>query len=197
MATAPDLRAASDKRMRIDHRAIADISAGIHEHGRHAHNVASYVTAVTNAGSSRNEAHTIGAGKMPHRVSVLVKEWLLGRVHRHVYGRSHAEAHQDSFLYPRIGAPATRLGSIRLRGADAARVQVRLESAKKPAIRLGVTRGLRGKQFFDLFFEIVSCGWQLETFREERVIPGPRESSLDSPGAEGPEAVGRRGRAAP
>src|SRR4029077_2534981 len=109
MATAPDLRAASNKRMRIDHRAIADISASIHEHWRHAHNVAPNVAAIADAGSTGHKAHSIGGGKMPHWVCVLVKEWLFGRVHRHIHRPSHTEVPQDSLFAPRIGAPATRL----------------------------------------------------------------------------------------
>src|ERR1700688_4490255 len=183
--------------MRIDHRAVADVSTRIDEHRRHAHDVASDVAAIANARSTGNDAHAIGSRKMPHRVSILVKEWLLRGIHRHIHGGSHAEAHEDSLFYPRVGSPAGRMRSAGLRGANAARVQLFLVRAKKLVVFLGVARGLRVKQRFDLLFELVSCGWQREPFREARAIPARCESSRDFPCAAARAAGGTRVRAAP
>src|ERR1700682_5064618 len=84
-----------------------------------------------------------------------------------------------------------------LRGANAACVQLFLERAKKLAVFLGVARGLRVKQRFDLFFETVSCGWQRGPFRGARAIPARRESSRDFPFAAARAAGGTQVRAAP
>src|SRR5258707_5378626 len=134
---------------------------------------------------------------MPHRVGILVKEWLLRGINRHVDDGSHAEAYEDSFFYPRVGPPAGWLRSVGFGGANTARIQLILERAKKLVVLLGVPCGLGVKHRFDLFFELVSCGWQRGPFRVAQAIPARRESSRGFPFSAAPAAVGIQVRAAP
>src|ERR1039458_8866223 len=58
VAVLPDLRAASDQGVRIDHGAVVHICAHVDVHGRHAGDAFADVDAIANAGSAGNDAHS-------------------------------------------------------------------------------------------------------------------------------------------
>jgi len=59
VTVAPNLRAAADQRMRIDHGSFADVCSYVDEHGRHADHAATNVAAVANARTTRHDAHSV------------------------------------------------------------------------------------------------------------------------------------------
>src|ERR1035438_6996863 len=58
VAVLSDLRAASDQRVRIDHRAIIHIRSHVDVHGRHAGDAFADIDAVANARSAGNDTHS-------------------------------------------------------------------------------------------------------------------------------------------
>src|SRR5208337_5509642 len=59
MAILPNLRARTDQRVRIDHRAFAHIRPDVHKHRRHADHSPADICAIPYAGSSGNNTHAI------------------------------------------------------------------------------------------------------------------------------------------
>ena len=155
MAIASDLRATSDQRVRIDHRAVAHVSARVHEHRRHAHNVAADVAAVANARSAGHDAHAVARRKMPSPDRYPYRRTAASR-NRWTYPRSMPmrKPTRIPFFTQALVRQPLGLRRVGLGRAHAARVQFFLECAEKLAILFRVARGLGVEQSFDLLFKL-------------------------------------------
>ena len=69
-----NLRARSDKCMRIDHRARPDVCANVHVHRRHADDPGSEVCAPPDGRPTRNDTYRVGKREPAKRVRILVEE---------------------------------------------------------------------------------------------------------------------------
>ena len=58
-----DLRAGSDQRVRIDHRAVVDVGADVDVHRRHADDALAEVRAVADGRSAGHDADAVAASK--------------------------------------------------------------------------------------------------------------------------------------
>jgi hypothetical protein len=79
MAVASDLRAAPDQRVRIDHRAFADVGAHVDEHWRHAHDATADEAPIANARATWHDADAVTYANRAQRVRGFVDEALLRR----------------------------------------------------------------------------------------------------------------------
>ena len=190
MAVAPDLCAAPNEGVGINHRAFANISADVHKHGRHANDSPPYVTPIANAGAAGNDADAVRRSDGADRISGLVEEGLLRGIDGHVGDGAHSKAKQNPFFHPGIHAPAGFRGWIRLRGTDFAAIQFFFELAKKPEMFLFVASGRFGKQPLNL-------RWQHEPSARVPAIPALPGCALDSPPSVARVANARPDRAAP
>src|SRR5580692_8227638 len=132
MAVASELRAAPNQRMRVNHRAVADVRADVDEHWRHANHPAPNVRAVANARSAGYDADAVGNRDGANRIRRLINERLARGVDRHIHDHTHAKSEQDSFFHPGVDAPTRRRGNIRLRRAHFAAINGVLELAEEP-----------------------------------------------------------------
>ena len=151
VAVAADLRARADERVGIKHGVFADVCADIDEHRRHTDDATGDVRSVADAGASGNDADAIGDGERVERVSGLVEKRKFGGVDRHIYGRAHAEAEENSLLDPGVGAPAGGRGRIGFGGADRAAIQGVLEIGEEGVVLRRVAGGRSIEQGFNLF----------------------------------------------
>src|SRR6266705_111021 len=115
-----NLRTRTDQGVTVNHCAFIDIGARIDEHGRHADDAGSNVSAVTDAGSARNNANPIVRRKCSDWVGVLVEKLQRGTRWRHLNNRSHAKAEQNPALDPGVCLPVA--AGIAFSSADLAAV---------------------------------------------------------------------------
>src|SRR5271154_3913599 len=106
MAMGADLRAASDQSMRVDHGARAHPGPSVDEHGRHASDARTDITAVANAGAAGDDPHAVFEIELLDWKCGFVEPGLPRGVDRHIDGNAHPETDQNAFLYPGVDAPA-------------------------------------------------------------------------------------------
>ena len=149
VASGADLGAASDQRVRIDHRAVAYICADIDIHRRHAGDAFTDIAAVANAGATGNDADAAVGVESLHRVGGFVEPGLTRGVDGHIDDRAQAEAEKNALFHPAIDAPASLERGVGFGGADRAAVQGGLEFVKEAEMLFGVLRGFVIEDFFD------------------------------------------------
>src|SRR6266849_1293896 len=92
--------------MRINHSSLADVSAHVYKHRRHADDAAPDISRVANAGSAGNDSNAVAGRDRSNGIRGLVDERLACRVDGHVHDRAHAEAQENSLLHPGVCPPA-------------------------------------------------------------------------------------------
>src|SRR5207248_1140664 len=106
MAIGPDLSAASDERVGVDHGSITHICPCVDVHRRHASDSLSDVTAVTDRRSTGNDTNAAVQAKLLDGIGGFIEPWLPHGMNGHVYNRAHPEPQQNPFLDPCVYAPA-------------------------------------------------------------------------------------------
>ena len=123
-----DLRARSDERVGVDHRARSDPRADVHVHRRHADHARREVGTAAHGRSAGYEAYSPIDAERLHGIGMLVEERerpRAARADRHVHQSAEPKAEQDPALHPGHGAPRAVGGA--LRRADVAALERREE----------------------------------------------------------------------
>src|SRR5712692_4142148 len=105
----------------VDHCAFIDVSAGVDEHRRHAHDAGRDVRAVAYARAAGHDADMIVRRKFSDWISVLVEKLKTETCRRHFHNRAHAKAEQDAALHPGIRFPLA--AGIAFGGANLATIE--------------------------------------------------------------------------
>src|SRR5437764_498910 len=197
MAVLPDLRATADESVRIDHRAVVHVCAGIDVHRRHTGDAFADIAALAHARAAGHNPDAARGAEFLHRIGCFVEKGLPDRIHRHVHNHAHPESEEYAFLDPSIYAPSASGGWIRLRGAGATGVQRVLELLEKSKVILGVSRRFCVEQRLDRRGQAVNWQPAHSGLPAIRVETGHWRSSPDSPTWAGPWGVEIQDRAIP
>src|SRR5207253_2009861 len=92
VAVLSNLCAAADKRVRVDHSAIAYPRTGVDIHRRHARDTLADEAPIADARAARHNADAAGNREPLHRPGSFVEKWLPSRVHGHVDDPADAES---------------------------------------------------------------------------------------------------------